>query len=325
MTPARQAAVPDLVSREDLPRANALLSQLAGMVKIGAPMLAGLILTLLDPHTAILLDALSFLLSALILSRLPALPPRRRPTPVSTHGALPAQTGHEPTLLATLGRSAGLRLLLSATFLTVVVIIGFDALASVFVRDVLHGDERLFGLLIGLVGLGTVGAAGALLWRPTNRDPWRDLVLGIVLLAVVPASLAVAAHLAASPGGTVRGLAAVQAVAAFGCLVGGLGNGLVVVQSGTLLQTLSPGSLLGQMAGAVQSTRVAGQMAGLLITPLLVPALLAMDAYLGAAALALLALALGIMLRLHRSRPPQPVLSAAPASAPDPAAHNTAR
>jgi len=41
LMPARQAAVPQLVGRQELTRANALLQQLAGMVKIGGPFLAG--------------------------------------------------------------------------------------------------------------------------------------------------------------------------------------------------------------------------------------------------------------------------------------------
>ena len=77
MTPARQAVVPDIVGKDSLTQANAFLQQLAGLIKIAAPMLAGLILAVMNPHTAIILDVVSFGLSALILSRLPALPPHQ--------------------------------------------------------------------------------------------------------------------------------------------------------------------------------------------------------------------------------------------------------
>ncbi|HEX9013800.1 MAG TPA: MFS transporter, partial [Anaerolineaceae bacterium] len=56
MTPARQAVVPQVVPPEELTRANAFLQQLAGIIKIAAPSLAGLVLTLLSPHQAIILD-----------------------------------------------------------------------------------------------------------------------------------------------------------------------------------------------------------------------------------------------------------------------------
>jgi MFS family permease len=85
-------------------------------------------------------------------------------------------------------------------------------------------------------------------------------------------------------------------VATAGCLFGGIGSGLLNVQTGTLLQTLSPGPLLGRLAGALQSTLVAGQLVGLLLTPLLVPILLPMGAYFVVVTLvlALLALAIGL-------------------------------
>ena len=71
MAPTRRAVIPAIIAREDLARANAFLEQLSGLIKIFAPLLAGLVLTLMDPHQAILLDVVSFALSALILSRLP--------------------------------------------------------------------------------------------------------------------------------------------------------------------------------------------------------------------------------------------------------------
>ena len=106
MAPARQAAVPDIVSPEELTRANAFLQQLGGLVKIAGPLLAGLILAALDPHTAILADVVSFLLSALILSRLPALTPRRE------EGWRP-RSGMKPAKASTPGRvdTPGLRVM----------------------------------------------------------------------------------------------------------------------------------------------------------------------------------------------------------------------
>ena len=56
MMPARQASVPQLVARDDLTQANALLQQLAGFVKIGAPILGGVIVAGLGPERAMLLD-----------------------------------------------------------------------------------------------------------------------------------------------------------------------------------------------------------------------------------------------------------------------------
>ena len=83
---------------------------------------------------------------------------------------------------------------------------------------------------------------------------------------------------------------------------GGVGNGLVVIQKGTLLQLLSPAGLLGRVSGFFQSTAVAGQLVGILVTPLLVPGLLPMGVYFGmtTAALVLVAVYTAMSLRTER-------------------------
>jgi MFS family permease len=70
-----------------------------------------------------------------------------------------------------------------------------------------------------------------------------------------------------------------QVVALAGCLIGGIGNGLLNVQITTLLQKSTPPQMLGRMGGMFQSTAVAGQIAGIVITPLLIPAILSMSVY----------------------------------------------
>jgi len=74
------------------------------------------------------------------------------------------------------------------------------------------------------------------------------------------------------------------------CFVGGIGNGLMLIQINTLLQLLSPPSMLGRMGGVFQSTAVAAQLLGLLVAPLLVPGILSMGQYFGLASLAVIAL-----------------------------------
>jgi MFS family permease len=274
MAPARQAVVPAIVPASELTRANAFLQQLNGIIKIAAPALAGLVLALLDPHQAILLDVVSFALSALILTRLPSLPPQAvraaagKSAPAAAQGVWPA-----------LREIEGLRMLFIAVFLAITVIIGFDVLAPVYTRDTLRGGESLFGLMISLVGVGTLGASLALMLRRSPAAPWRDLTLGLFLLAMIPAVMFGAAFGDPSQA---------RVVILIGALVGGVGNGLLSIQAGTLLQTLSPASLLGRMSGLFQSVGVTGQLVGILVTPLVVPALLPITAYLAVMAAALL-------------------------------------
>lgn len=293
MAPARQAAVPDIVGRDRLTQANAFLQQLSGLVKIGAPILAGALLTWVNPHTAIVLDVISFVLAALILTRLPALPPHPRTTQPDT---APQPTDRPlPTAMAVLRQSPQLRLLFTTMFLSIFVIIGFDILAPVFVRDVLGSNESFFGLLIGLVGLGTVGISIALMLRKGQPNPWRDILLGLILLALIPASL----WYATQQGSPTQA----RTLVALFALVGGIGNGLLVIQIATLLQLFTPAVVLGRISGLFQSTVIAGQLAGIVITPLLVPAVLDLGAYFGLSFLALMGVVLYAWLTAGRTTP----------------------
>jgi len=302
MTPARQAVVPDLVGREDLTRANAFLQQLSAAIKIGAPMLAGLVLAVLDPHQAIILDVISFGFSALILSRRPALPPHpaeRRTVSRVSSAAADRRAGGQG-LGSVLKEIPGLRLLFLCEFLSVLIIVGFDVLAPVFIRDVLAGGESLFGLLIGLIGAGSLAVGILLMVRKGKPNPWMDTLAGILLLSLITGSLALAAGL--------HDPAAAKTVVLVATFFGGVGNGLVVIQKGTLLQLLSPAGLLGRMSGLFQSTAVAGQLVGILVTPLVVPGLLSMGVFFGfgTAALVLVAAFIAISLRAESRENVQP-------------------
>jgi MFS family permease len=281
MAPARQSVVPLLVAREDLTRANAFLQQLSGLIKIGAPMLAGLVLAVMNPHQAIVLDVISFGLSALVLTRLPKLPPH---TAVAGAVHEKQDEGRQISVVGILKGSPVLRLLFVSIFVTIMVIIGFDTLAPIYFRDVLGLTEKHFGFVIGLVGLGTVGISFYLMSRKTNTDPWRDLVGGLMLLAAIPAGLAAGTLLGDSWPRTLLVLLV--------SLLGGIGVGLIHIQSGTLLQTLCPVEALGRMSGWFQGTAVSGQLFGILITPLVVPGLLSMGPFFGLGAIVILALSL---------------------------------
>ena len=288
MTPARQAVVPDIVDKGTLTQANAFLQQLAGIIKIVAPMLAGLLLTVMDPHTAIILDIVSFGLSALILSRLPALPPHIE----ENQAVIRDQAQPTTSLWVTLKASPSLRLLFLGMFLSIFIIIGFDVLSPIYIRDVLAGDEQFFGLVIGSIGLGTVAASILLMLGKKERNPWRDVIGGMLMLGTIAATMAIATEITSPLVGKIMLITS--------CLVGGVGNGLLLIQVSTLLQTLTPPAVLGRIGGAFQSTAVAGQMSGLLLTPLLVPGLLSLGAYFAIAALAILALVLFMGITLHR-------------------------
>ena len=293
MSPARQSVVPYLVRREDLTGANAFLQQLSSLIKIAAPILAGALLTIMNPHQAVILDVISFIISAAILAFLPSLPPHQSLPANLTHGQVKRVSS--AGIFSTLKASPRLSLLFLLELLAVVIFIGFDVLAPIYIRDVMGGNASLFGSAIGLVGLGSLISTLVLMLRRHPQNPWRDVLAGLVLLGAIPVSM--------SLGVFWEGGSAVIPLIAAGCLIGGVGNGLLNIQVATLLQLLSPAELLGRMGGVFQSAIGAGQLAGIMITPLIVPALLSLGEYFLAASLAVIILVLLTAIILMRTRP----------------------
>jgi MFS family permease len=263
--------VPALVSEDQLTQANAFLQQLAGILKIFAPVLAGFLLSLVSPHTAIVFDVVSFFLSALILTQLPALPAPNAETKKSSNNQAKNVNGRYPMTLSLFRASGGLKLLFTVTFCAIFIIIGFDVLSPIFIRDFLLGNERVFGFSIGMIGLGTLIASVILMLNKHRKKYWTDLIVGIGLLAIIPIGLVLVT--------LTNNLKAATWLLFGACFLGGVGNGLLVIQATTLLQLLSPRENLGKLSGLFQSTAIFGQLCGLILIPLLVPNFITMPGF----------------------------------------------
>lgn len=305
MMPARQASVPQLVGREQLTQANAFLQQLGSFVKIGAPILGSAIVGLLGAHVALLIDVISYGLAAGLLCLLPAL----LPPPQGNMAQDAAEQGQEKSqkdtsaqegLVVVLGSRPRLRLLFVMTFLAILVIMGFDTLSAIVIRDVLAADERFFGFVIALVGIGSVVGGVWLMVRKQQVDPWHDLLTGLLLLTALPAVM--------SLGYALGDPAQARVLLCVGAFMGGLGSSFTTIQIGTLLQLLSPQEMLGRLSGVFQSTIAAAQIITILVTPLLVPALLSIGSFFGLSTVALL-LVIGWTLLTLRRHPEQAVVA----------------
>ncbi len=299
MTPARQSAVPSLVKPEELTAANAFLQQLSSLVKIFSPMLAGLILSLVSPHQAIIIDVVSFALSALLLTRLhPLLPSGKKEV---TSGASSRVTLKERassyfknnSFSKVLRNSVSLKLLFISAFFSIFVIVGFDVLAAVFFRDVLQENESFYGLAIGLVGIGSLLSTLYLMSKRKSSHAWKEAGVGIILLSIIPLALSIIS--------TPSSLLIARIVTLSACFIGGIGNGLLHVQISTLLQSFTPTDLLGEASGLLQSTMVLGQLIGTILTPLLVPGLFSTGIFCLISFIALSILVTWIFIQLNKS------------------------
>ena len=231
--PAVYAGMPNLVEDYDLPAANALLQAVENIAWMVGPVVGGVLLAVQGPELAYWLNALSFLLSAALLARIPT----RR-----------LQAGHVESRGHWQDVGDGFRLVRrSRALLTVLVVWNVVLLgsAAVNVAEVVLAKVSLdagnvgFGILVGASGLGlTLGslAAGSVLDRLGVR---RTYVAVIALMALGYGVAAVA------PG---------LGVAVTGVVVGTFGNGAAIVCNALLVQRGAPDELRGRAFTVIMSS-----------------------------------------------------------------------
>ena len=151
--PAFAAIVPDVVPRDQLLQANALREVMEPLgMRFGGPALGGFLIALFDVGTALMVDAATFVVSAIAVSLM-----SRRPAIRTVHGSLRADLAEglayvraHSWLWATL---AGAALFLLATYGP------FEVLLPYIIRNDLGGDAATFGAVLAAGGLGSIAAA----------------------------------------------------------------------------------------------------------------------------------------------------------------------
>ena len=165
--PASQAAVGDIVPREEVPAAVLLNSVGFNVTRSIAPALGGVVVAMAGAATAFFLNTLSYIGLIVVLWRWqPSLP---KP-------ALP----REPLISA---MTTGMRYIAMSPNIAKVMLRGFIfgltaivilALLPLVARDLILGGAQTFGVLLGAFGVGAVG--GAMISRPA-RERWENEVL----------------------------------------------------------------------------------------------------------------------------------------------------
>lgn len=223
--PASRAAMPALVTDDDLPAANSLLGFGANSGEVLGPLIAAAFVGVIGVPGVLIVDAASFGLSALVLLAVPTL----RPEP-STEGLLgSAREGvrfiwsNKPVRVIALG------------FCAVVACNGVDDVALVFLaHDTFSAGDAAVALLLAAVGIG--------------------LMVGYVVLAgigkrVPMTVLLIMGFAVSSVGNLLTGLAWAVAAAFTVQAVRGLGIAAMDVATNTLLPRLVPAAMLGRVFG----------------------------------------------------------------------------
>ncbi len=235
-SPAAKSAVPRLVDQQELTRANTLMGSSFNLSIAAGPALGALLVAGPGARAAFALDAATFLVSALVLLRLPPLPGHPRDG-ADADGPVrkflsEAREGLSYLASHRVARAVAVGLFLSVCFAAL------DDVALLFLVTDSLGASRLYvGAALSAYGTAMVVAPLVLLrLRRLAQAPGLVLTLGLLLTG---AGLVLTGI---SPG--------VVALLAF-YIVAGVGNGLENVACDTLIgRTVEP-SKLGRVFGTV--------------------------------------------------------------------------
>jgi MFS family permease len=242
--PAVYAGVPNLVPEAQLPEANALLQTVENASWAIGPVLGGILTAAAGPHTAYWINAVSFLVSALLVARIP----KRL---LQSETAL--TRGHWRDLADGFVAVVRSRPLLAVLAAWGIASLGSGAisLSEVFLaKNTLHGGDFGYGLLYGGIGTGLVIGSW---WSSSvlERLGTARAYAGALLLMAV---------------GFGAGAAAPNIwVGAVCCLVGGVGNGVAIVCNALLVQRGTVDELRGRALTLVMSATYALNGAGTVI------------------------------------------------------------
>jgi MFS family permease len=232
-TPATLAGLPSLVSKQRVPAATSLYGAIADLGFTAGPGLAAIALVLAGPEEILLLNGISFGLSALVLMRLPF---GFRPA-----AGTEAEGERTPSLLretreglATVARMRGIRVVIAGS--TGALFFGgvFNVAELLFVTEDLDAGDAVYSILVALFGLGFVcgSLAGSKGGRPALLR--KRFLQGTVLMGL---------------GFLLAGLSPTVIVALLTFMLAGFGNGLLLVHERVIVQETVPDELLGRAFG----------------------------------------------------------------------------
>ncbi len=148
--PPWQTVVPHLVPRAELPRAIAANSAQFNLARLLGPFLAGLVILHVGLSAAFFINAASFVPVIIALTRLPSQEKRKAPLAL---GSLFKDVGSGIKIVAA---HKGLRQLSIMLVVFMFLSAPMQGLLAVFVQQVMHGDSRTYGVMLGGIGAGAL-------------------------------------------------------------------------------------------------------------------------------------------------------------------------
>ena len=238
--PASQAAVGDIVPREDVPAAVLLNSVGFNVTRSIAPAIGGVIVAIAGAAVAFVINTLTYIGLIVVLWRWqPNLPERTLP--------------REPLFSAV---TTGMRYIAMSPNIAKVMLRGFIfgltaivvlALLPLVARDLIQGGAQTFGVLLGAFGVGAV--AGAMISRPARERFENEILVRLAFIALAGC----AAITALSTSIWLTGI---------GLLLGGAAWVFALSMFSTTVQTSTPRWVVGRAISVYQMSVFGGMALG---------------------------------------------------------------
>ena len=256
--PAQGVAIRSAVPLHGLRSANALMQQVMLGMRIVGPALAAFLVGSFGPVSCYLLDAVSFVGSALLIASVRFVAPAA-PAPSAAASGSPsagvARVWHD--MQAGIGfivHHAALLFVILALAAGMFVLGCFGPLIAVYVREDLHASTQIFGVASGLIGLGMLIGINVL---TVFAKRVKNEVLVYCGLAGIAAGLTLLA-------GTAHVWSTLLGNFVIGFAVAG-----IIIPSQTLIQQETPPALMGRVGATTMSLIFTAQIAGLVLSGLL--------------------------------------------------------
>ena len=280
--PTVRAAFPAVVGGGDLTRANALISGTFSFSVMAGPALGGVLVASVGVEAAFLLDALTFLVSAALLSTIPLPAPERD-----------GEEGLFREMRAGFGYLAGARVPLAivvGAFLATLTVNAAIPAEAFLARETFGAGDVGYGLLASLWGGGMILGSALTAVLAGRMD-----LISLYFVSIFATALAFVGV----------GLSPTFALALGAIAVAGAANGVENVATDTVLQKRVPDALMGRVFAARFLTFSAGEALAYPIGGLVVDAAGPRSTYLLAGATTAVAGVLVLLLLAAPARTPQ--------------------
>ena len=234
--PAVYAGLPNLVDDAELPSAQGLLQAADALTTVLGPLAGGVLVAATSPDWAYGINAVTFLLSAALILRIPARLLQVAQATTEGHWRDVAEG------LALIRSSRALLTVLIAWNVSMLGNAGVNVAEVVLAKVSFNSGDFGFGLMLASAGFGLVFGSLTVAAFVDRREPARVYVTGLSMMAIGIGAAALAPNVW---------------IAAICVVVSGAGNGIAVVCNALLVQRGAPDRLRGRVFTVLMSSNYA--------------------------------------------------------------------